>query len=859
MNWLKTGSLIALLLTACGDDSKPAQAPDAEPEETFDLTVSIPELDGSVSAYFDDQGVLHAECSTDADCYAAQGYFHASHRFFQMDLRRRLARGRLSELAGPILLDNDERSRTVLATRTGGRIEQALWDSATPKTKAAIEAYTKGVNAWIGDLRNERNGAALSAEYDFSIIDKTNIADWDVLDSAACFVPLMDQLTNRSGSDLLAAEAIALLGPDVAADLFGQQTPSASTIIEQPKSKNAKAPSSQPQHARQAAAQQQAKMRTFLSVIKDAQRMSTNVSGSDEVGSNNWVVAPSLANGTALLANDPHLSLSNPSIWYMNHLDSKTNGNGALHIAGAAFVGLPGILFGQNENIAWGVTTTFFDQSDVYLETLNAAGTAVIFNGEEVPLINVDYEYQVSGAEPQTRQAQYVPHHGPILSKDTEAGTAVSLRWAAQDATTDLNFLTEIWEARTTEEARTALLNVTSPGQNFVIIDTAGSIGWYPYNQVPSRPWRETTPAHLPLPGDGSAEWDGYLDYADLPQVTNPPGGYIATANNDMTGAMFDGDPANEAQLALQSHVADGYRHERIVQRLRGRVDHDIESMQDIQADTHSLYGERVTPLLTADLDAAVGLSADAITLRDILTSWDFKCPSGFDNTDADSPVPSVDEATTASAQGCAAFHVLWSRLRTATFQDELDAAGAQLPLRHQAMALALLRPETLSQTYWDDVSTVAVETKADTVVAAAESAAAFLVAELGSSPSAWRWGALHTLTLRADLFDAAGVDEFNSDTFINDGALSTVDVAAPINDIDDDYTQAAGASTRLTCSADSSCVSCYHELPGGQRHARSSNFYLSLFEKYLVNEPSALGFSIVDARADAVESVRVE
>lgn len=857
MNWLKTGALIALLVTACGDNSKSSPETDAEPEETFDLTVSVPDLDGKVSAYFDDQGVLHAECASNADCYAAQGYFHASHRFFQMDLRRRLARGRLSELAGPILLDTDERSRTVLATRTGGRIEQSLWDSATPKTKAAIEAYTKGVNAWIGDLRNERNGAVLSAEYDFSIIDKTNIADWDVLDSAACFVPLMDQLTNRSGSDLLAAEAVALLGADIAGDLFGQQTPSASTILEQPQTKAVASPTPAPQA--NAGAQQQATMRRFLSVIKDAQRMGTTVSGSDEVGSNNWVVGPTQAGGSALLANDPHLALSNPSIWYMNHLDAKTNGDGTLHIAGASFVGLPGILFGQNENIAWGVTTTFFDQSDVYLETLNAAGTAVIFNGEEVPLINVDYEYKVSNAEPQIRQAQYVPHHGPILSIDTNAGTAVSLRWAAQDATTDLNFLTEIWEASTTEEARTALLNVTSPGQNFVVIDTAGDIGWYPYNQVPSRPWRETTPAHLPLPGDGTAEWDGYLDYADLPQATNPASGYIATANNDMTGAMFDGDPTNEAQLALQSHVADGYRHERIAQRLAARSDHDIESMQDIQADNHSLYGERVTALLTSDLDAATGLSAEAATLRDLLKAWDYKCPSGYDNTDAENPVASTDAATTASAQGCAAFHVLWSRLRSATFQDDLDAAGAQLPLRHQAMALALLRPETLSQTYWDDVSTGPVETKADTVVAAAEAAAAFLVSELGSDAADWRWGALHTLTLRADLFDAAGVADFNSATFINDGALSTVDVASPINDIDDNYAHSAGASTRLTCSADSSGVSCHHELPGGQRHARSSNFYLSLFEKYLGNAPSALGFSISAARAGAAESVLVE
>ncbi len=461
----------------------------------------------------------------------------------------------------------------------------------------------------------------------------------------------------------------------------------------------------------------------------------------------------------------------------------------------------------------------------------------------------------------QTRTAQYVPHHGPILSIDTKAGTAVSLRWAAQDATTDLNFLTEIWEAATVEEGRVALLNVTSPGQNFVLIDTAGNIGWYPYNQVPSRPWRESIAAHLPLPGDGSAEWDGYLDYSDLPQATNPPAGFIATANNDMTGAMLDGDPANEGQLALQSHVADGYRHERIATRIAARTDHDVESMQDIQADTHSLYGEYATPHITSDLDAADGLSAEAEALRDILKAWDFSCPTGFDNSDPEAAVPSTDAAVIASSQGCAAFHVLWSRLRTATFADELAAADASdLPIRHQPMALALFAPDSLSQTYWDDVSTGGQpESRADIVVAATEAAAAFLADELGSDASGWRWGALHTLTLRADLFDAAGVADFNADAVMNDGALSTVDVASPSNDISDDYGHRSGASTRLTCQADSSGVQCSHELPGGQRHDRESNFYLSLFAKWLGNEPSALGFSIDDARASAAESYRVE
>ncbi|MBL4634110.1 MAG: penicillin acylase family protein, partial [Kofleriaceae bacterium] len=549
------------------------------------------------------------------------------------------------------------------------------------------------------------------------------------------------------------------------------------------------------------------------------------------------------------------------AIWYMVHIDSKTKGQGNLHISGSSFPGMPGILFGQNEKLAWGVTTAFFDQSDVYLETLSPDGTAVIFNGNEAPILNVDHSYKIAGSDtPIVRRAQYVPHHGPILSIDLKAGTAVSLRWAAQDADTDFNFLWEIWTANTTAEAKEALNNVTSAGQSFVVADVAGDIGWYPYNRVPSRPWMATYKPWLPLPGDGSAEWGPYVPYADLPQVTNPSVGYVATANNDMTGSLFDGDPTNDGQAAIQTIVADGYRHERITELLAAKDDHTVLDMQTIQADTKSLYGERIAPLLVADADSKTGLSAEASALVSSLRAWDFYCPSGYDNTDPESPVKNTEPATIASAKGCAAFHVVWPRLRKRTFGDEIAAAGGTFRPRNQPMALAFLRPEIQSQSYWDDVSTMSVvEERSDIVVAALEDAALYLSAELGSNQDDWRWGALHTVYLPADLFDSAGVPDFSNGPFIHDGAMSTVDVAAPRNDLDDDYVNIHGASIRLTCEADSTGVACQYQLPGGQRHHRDDGFYNSLLDKWLSNSSVDLPFSISEEIAGAVDSILVE
>ncbi|MBL4634445.1 MAG: penicillin acylase family protein, partial [Kofleriaceae bacterium] len=283
--------LFTNVLAACGDDSKAKPTPDAETDTPiqYDRTLSIPGLDGKVSAFYNVDGVLSLECTSDADCLAAQGYFHAADRFFQMDLRRRLARGRLTELAGSILLDTDHRSRTIIATKDGKPVEEQMWAAATPETVAAVTAYTRGINAWIDDLRNERNGAKLSAEYDFSIIDKTVIDDWHELDSVACFLPLMDLLTNRGAADLLAADVLATMGPDMGRDLVGLATPSPSTILPSIAS------------AQSGESGVPASLEKWKSVIQGARKIAGASRTADEVGSNNWVVAPSKAGGKALM------------------------------------------------------------------------------------------------------------------------------------------------------------------------------------------------------------------------------------------------------------------------------------------------------------------------------------------------------------------------------------------------------------------------------------------------------------------------------------------------------------------------------------------------------------------------------
>jgi penicillin amidase len=838
---------------SCGGD---------DPEDA-DLAIELPGLSAPVMAYTDAEGVTHLKCETDDDCVAAEGYVHASQRFFQMDLRRRLARGRLSLLAGSVTVETDKEWRRIMTSRDGRPLEEVALEGADARTVAALEAYSRGVNAWLADAREERNGATLAIEYDFALIDKEGAltTEWEPLDSAACALPLVRELSDTSDFEIALGEVYATLAPEVARDLFGMTTPSPSTTLA--RTDRALGPSA-PRVTRGApprggAPSDGAAVRARLAPVRALLAEARGERGLErlgKVGSNNWVVGPSKAGGKALLANDPHLALSHPAIWYMVHLDAVSEGSGTLDIAGMSFAGLPGIILGQNADIAWGATTTYFDQSDIYVETMNGAGDAVVFDGEEVPVIAVDYEIGVSFDDPVPFPVKVVPHHGPILSEDEDAGTALSMRWTGHDISTDLNFLFALATATSVAEAKVALETVTTLSQNFVVIDRGGAIGWFPYNRLPKRPWAsEALAPWLPLPGDGSAEWDGYYGLDELPQAEDPANGFVATANNDMTGALADGDPSND-DGPLQFFADPGFRHERIVQRLEERDDHDLASMQAIQADVHSLPGERITPTLLADA-ATVTLDADAELARAALAAWDFECPSGLADHDPDGE-PAADAAARASAAGCAAFHVVMAKLRHLVFDDDTDAVD--LPALDGALLNAFLAADRLSRAYWDDLSTdMVTETRADIVAAALSQAGAFLKDELGPTVDAWLWGRIHTIALRADLFDQAGVTDYNTADFARGGGAYVIDVGDPEDELHDEYAMSHGSSIRWTCEAAEAGVACAYELPGGQRHHPDSPWFDDLFAAWLDNTPTPMERDLEVLRAASLETIRFQ
>ncbi|MEM1024019.1 MAG: penicillin acylase family protein [Myxococcota bacterium] len=785
--------------------------------------IELPGTTAPVQVDIDAEGVPHIQCQVFTDCLAAQGYVQASQRFGQMDFRRRVTSGRLTELFasigfGSLSFGQDLQSRAFFRTTDGSQtIASQLLASSSQQTRDYFQAYADGVNAWIEDF--EAGEGELSFEWR-SFADQ--LEPWTAEDSLSVILLLIEGLTNSSGRDLAYGTAALRYDPATLADLFSLAPATTTTIIRNPGMTR----TLDPERAEAVALSH----RRFLgpwaaSLGAGAAKLPAKQHDVQGVGSNSWAVQPSAAGGgTSLLANDPHLGMSNPSTWYVVHLASADG----VEIAGASFAGLPGVVLGQNRDVAWGATNSFFDQADVYLETLTPDRTGVVFNGEAVPFEQVTVELTGPDGNLRTETLFYVPHHGPVVDLDLNAGQAVTIRWTGQDADTDADFLTEIWTASTIEEARTAISRVTTVGQNFTVIDNQGNIGWFPYNRVPRRTWASAAGGSAPwapLPGDGSREWEGFIPLENLPQLFNPDDGWFETANNDMTGHLLDGDPTNDGVLPgggptyWQNFLATGYRAQRIDDLLDTAAPNlDAEAMASIQADVRSNFGSDLVPAILAEVSAD-NVGAAGERMLSVLQAWDFTCPTGLSGIDPES-APASAATDVAAAEGCAAFHALIPRLNFYIFSDEQLAAGVTNTPQAAALVRLLTAPQLLvnGEDYFDDISTQEAETKTEVLALAIDDAAGFLTRRFGAGVP-WTWGTIHTVEPDSD--DGRG---FEAGPYANDGGWYTVDVANPSgsfydfggNRFPDSYQHGSGPSMRLVCRGETP-VRCTIELPGSQ------------------------------------------
>jgi penicillin amidase len=823
------GCLLALAAaSSCKSSTSPSEAANGPFGSDVPVTdyVHLDHLAGPVDVVRDTDGMVHIYATSLADAVRVEGYQMARDRIVQLELYRRVSEGRTAELLGdvsPDLIDQDITMRTIGLFRAAKLMYAQYPDGS--EAKAVLDAFADGISQWSArlqagqeDLPHAVVGLSKSAFEPWTGADVLAIArlqtqnlaysaDEEVAgqvlaDAARAAFPAASSdplLAKRSGF-LVDFFRFAPLDPTTPLDGFPNDVDHAMRLTEARRDV-IPAPRDLPPSVRLPSGLA-ASTRGWSKATKGVLALL----GSPPIrGSNNWIVSPSLsATGHALLANDPHLSLSAPSVFYMVQIDVTSGDEAAdVHAAGMAFPGIPGIVLGFNQNLAWGATTADYDVTDVYHETLTSDGSAVVFKGQNVPIEKIHETIGIAGKASLEYDVLNVPHHGPIIPNivdhaiappDPKAG-ALSVKWTGYQATDELGAFTGYLRAKDVEGARASIRKMGVGAQNFVFADTTGNIFYSTQSQIPKRDKNAFTwdakkfEGNLPclvLPGDGSAEWTGqYLEEAYVPHVKNPPQGFLATANGDQIGDTLDNDPSNDKlptgePMYLACWHDAGYRVGRIVERLK-TVGHPltIDDLSQIQADSRSNMGALLAPQLLLALSAAEeetaapgkhpDLTAVVSSARykaapiaevvDVLKRWqsesDYDAPAGVSLDDGSL---SADPKEALASKATLLYNTWYVRMIELVLDDELAKVGifdTGIELRRALGWLMTADPKSLA-TYddaakdsaiFDDLTTKdVVESRSERAVTALLDAIDFLTTKLGADRDGWRWGKLHTL-----------------------------------------------------------------------------------------------------------------
>ena len=564
-----------------------AQQPTASSQEAGAKTITLAGLRAPVTIRRDERGIPHIEAANEADLHFAQGYATASDRLWQMDLLRRTARGELAEIFGSTVLEEDKRHRVL----GFAALAETLATRTSPETRATLDAYALGVNAYIGS-RDGSKEKPLPVE--FQVLGYKP-RPWLPADSLVIGKIFAETLSTTWPTDIARA-MLADLPPARRAQLLPDSSPLDVLVVgsdtpqsqkSQSKAISTKESDTETGIARLPSLDERERVLLLEEVarVTELTRSSLERVGlfmEDRAASNNWVAnGKRTATGRPLLANDPHLPASAPSIWHMAHLRAPN-----LHVAGVTTPGAPGIIIGHNEHIAWGATNLGPDVQDLYLEKFSADKknfyeTPAGLREAQVRREEIKVRKALTDASTETVKLDVtVTRHGPIILEREDKRYA--LRWTALDAqTADYDAFYKLNRARDWNEFRAALGGYTGPTQNFIYADTKGHIGYYGAGPIPIR---KSGDGSVPYDGATDAgEWTGFIPFDQLPHVYDPPSGLIVTANSRVVGRSYP--------YHLTHEWADPHRSRRIYELLNGKQKLTAEDYSVVQRDTYSIGG----------------------------------------------------------------------------------------------------------------------------------------------------------------------------------------------------------------------------------------------------------------------------
>ena len=726
-----------------------------------DGVIAFDSLSAPVDVQRDEWGVPHIYADTSADLFAAQGYVHAQDRFFEMDFRRHITSGRLAELFGEAQVETDATIRTMGWRQVAEQEYEALDD----ESRSYYDAYADGVNEYLSG----KVPGQVSLEYTVLGLSGTTVEvePWTAVDSIAWLKAMAWDLRGNYNDELDRAQLAAQgLSEKEISELYPPYPTQAhkpivtrGAVVDGEFDPDADAEESSKDTV--PAVSETTTDATVPEEIWSNTRTATDSvanllgqHGLDGIGSNSWVVSgDKTSTGAPILANDPHLGSSMPSVWYQVGLHCRDTGDSCpFDITGFSFAGLPAVVIGHNAQIAWGFTNLGPDVTDFYMERLK--GNKYLSDEQWHDLDKRDEVIEVAGSDPVTITVRSTSH-GPIMSdvseefakladdpqstapsgSDEDAEYGVALRWSALDPGHTAQAIFALNTASDFDEFRDAASLFDVPAQNLVYADRAGNIGY----QMPGKiPKREAGDGTMPAPGwDSDYDWDGYIDFAQLPYLHNPEEGFIVTANNQ----------AIDTYPHLITRDWDyGYRSQRIRDLIEKDDDLSVSDMESMHNDTKNTQAIGVVGRI---LDNEV--AADT-SVHEVLSDWDFQ--QGTDSA------------------GAAAFNATWRHLLSLTF-DELPEDMAAAGNSRWAYVIDQLVDDP-DNAWWDDESTTEVETADDILAEAMNKAETELVDRFGDNTQAWRWGEMHVLTVRNQSLGVSGIgvveSVFNSNTVESEG-----------------------------------------------------------------------------------------
>ncbi|MGB6021760.1 MAG: penicillin acylase family protein [Ornithinimicrobium sp.] len=738
--------------------------------------VSLASLDGRVDVLRDEQGVAHIYADTPADLFRGQGYVAAQDRFFQMDLRRHITAGRLSELVGSGGVETD----TVIRTMGWRQVAEEELGMLDPATRQYLQAYAAGVN----DYLEEKSPSQISLEYVVlgQSVPDYQIEDWDELDSLTWLKAMAwdlrgnytDELTRSRLAGQVPLAQLNDLYPDydyetnapiLSSNEWRPQAVAAPTEESRGGTAGAVDPEdvepSAPTPGRTGSTQQDLAAATaYDQTVEALAAVPPLVAVGEGVGSNSWVVSGDhTESGKPLLANDPHLGVTQPGVWLQAGLHCReVTAECPFDVTGYTFAGFPGVIIGHNQSVAWGFTNLDPDVTDFYLEDTDGADyrrgtemvpvetrseTISVAGGDDVDILVRSTEHGPILSDVLTPVAQ-VGVNPPLSGIESRGRYAVSMAWTGlvpsptADAVFALNTATD-WDS-----FRDAAKLFAAPAQNIIYADTEGNIGYQAPGMVPIRESSTSgaVPGYWPSPGwDPAYDWKGFVPFEQMPFVLNPEDGVIVAANQAV---------AQSRRPFLTTEWDHGYRSQRIADLLATEMAQGpigIDTMTDIQYDSYNSFADTLIPYL---LDVNIGNEPFYTEPAALLETWNRGAPAGD------------------GEQGSAAmyYYAVWANVLTLTVDDELPL-DLQVSGNSRSMHMLANLLQDPENPWWDDQRTAGIVESRDTILRQAMLDARLqLTADISKNPDDWQWGRLHTLTARHQVLGEDPVPGIVQSTF---------------------------------------------------------------------------------------------